>query len=69
MTQLSQHQLLAKLLSRKCGTTAYEISALVGTVCPHRRLSDLKARGWTITKKLVPGKNYHRYFGVAPKGC
>ena len=46
-----------------------EIIQRVGTVCPHKRMSDLKARGWTITKKQVQGKNYHRYFGTAPKGC
>lgn len=46
-----------------------EIIQRVGTVCPHKRMSDLKERGWTITKKQVQGKNYHRYFGTAPKGC
>lgn len=66
---MTQNQILSKLLSRKCGTTAMEIIQRVGTVCPHKRMSDLKARGWTITKKQVQGKNYHRYFGTAPKGC
>lgn len=66
---MTQHQILAKLLSRKCGTTAFEIIVEARTVCPHKRMSDLKERGWTITKKLVKGKNYHRYFGTAPKGC
>ena len=66
---MTQNQILSKLLSRKCGTTAMEIIQRVGTVCPHKRMSDLKARGWTITKKQVNGKNYHRYFGTAPKGC
>lgn len=66
---MTQNQILSKLLSRKCGTTAMEIIQRVGTVCPHKRMSDLKARGWTITKKQVQGKNYHRYFGIAPKGC
>jgi hypothetical protein len=37
------------------------------TVCPHKRMSELKDRGWTITKTKVFGKNYHRYFGQAPK--
>lgn len=69
MTQLTQHQRLAQLLSRKCGTTSMEIVSICKTVSPHRRLTDLKERGWTITKKLVKGKNYHRYFGTAPKGC
>lgn len=66
---MTQNQILSKLLSRKCGTTAMEIIQRVGTVCPHKRMSDLKERGWTITKKQVQGKNYHRYFGTAPKGC
>lgn len=66
---MTQHQLLAKLLSRKCGTTALEIIQRVGTVCPHKRMSDLKAMGWTITKQQVHGKRYHRYFGTAPKAC
>jgi hypothetical protein len=66
---MTQHQILAKLLSRKCGTTAMEIIARVGSVCPHKRMSDLKAMGWTITKKQVPGKRHHLYFGTAPKGC
>lgn len=66
---MTQHQILAKLLSRKCGTTAMEIISRVGTVCPHRRMADLKAMGWTITKRRIPGKNYHAYFGTAPKGC
>lgn len=66
---MTQNQILSKLLSRKCGTTAMEMIQRVGTVCPHKRMSDLKARGWTITKKQVQGKNYHRYFGTAPKGC
>lgn len=46
-----------------------EIIARVGSVCPHKRMSDLKAMGWTITKKQVPGKRHHLYFGTAPKGC
>ena len=44
-----------------------EIITLVGTVCPHKRLSDLKASGWVITKQPVAGKKYHRYFGQMPK--
>lgn len=46
-----------------------EIISRVGTVCPHKRMSDLKAMGCTITKKQVHGQRYHRYFGTAPKGC
>lgn len=64
---MTQHQKLGKLLLRKRGVTALEIVQLVGTVSPHRRLTDLKEQGWTIVKKEVPGTNYHRYFGIKPQ--
>lgn len=64
---MTQHQVLSKLLTRRRGVTAMEIITLVGTVCPHKRLSDLKASGWVITKQPVAGKKYHRYFGQMPK--
>lgn len=59
---------LTQLLQRKAGATSMEIIAAIGTVSPHSRLSDLKRKGWIITKKLVKGKTYHKYFGQAPKG-
>lgn len=64
---MTQYQALGKLLTRRKGVTAWEIIQLVGTVCPHKRMSDLKASGWTITKQPVAGQTYHRYFGQAPK--
>lgn len=64
---MTQYQALSKLLTRRKGVTAWEIIQIVGTVCPHKRLSDLKANGWTITKQPVAGKTYHRYFGTGPK--
>lgn len=63
----SQCDLLAKFLQRKSGVTAMEIMEIVRTTCPHKRLSDMKARGWTITKRQVPGTNFHKYFGIAPE--
>ena len=62
----TQCERLAQLLTRKRGATPMEIIEHVGTVCPHRRLYDLKQEGWTLSKKRVVGTNYHRYFGVAP---
>lgn len=64
---MTQHQKLGKLLQRKRGVTAFEIIQLIGTVCPHKRLSELKEAGWTILRQEVPGQKYGRYFGVAPK--
>jgi len=63
-TQLDK---LAVLLTRSRGITSYEIIMELGTVSPHKRLSELKERGWTITKRKVNGKNYHRYFGKRPE--
>lgn len=59
---------LTQLLQRKTGATSMEIIDAIGTVSPHSRLSDLKRKGWTITKKRVNGKTYHKYFGTPPKG-
>lgn len=58
---------LTQLLQRKHGATSMEIIDAIGTVSPHSRLSDLKKKGWTITKRQVPNKTYHKYFGFAPK--
>lgn len=58
---------LKKLLQRKSGVTSFEICFVMGTVCPHRRMTDLKEQGWEITKKPVEGKNFNRYYGKAPK--
>jgi hypothetical protein len=64
---MNQIATVERLLKRKKGVTAFEIIMEARTVCPHKRMSELKDRGWTITKTKVFGKNYHRYFGQAPK--
>lgn len=63
----SQYDRLAKLLTRKKGATAMDIVEAVGTVCPHKRLSEMKQRGWSIRREAVEGKTYGRYYGVAPQ--
>ena len=60
---MSQYTRLGKLLQRKRGVTAMEIIREVGTVCPHKRMSEMKERGWLILRQDVPGQNYGRYFG------
>ncbi len=62
----SQCALIGRLLARKIGTTPYEITIATGTVCPHKRMSDLKAKGWKIERREVPGAAYGRYYGKAP---
>jgi len=61
MTQLDK---LKRLLSRKRGCTSVDIAAMLPSVTPHRRISDIRAEGWTILKKQ-DGK-LKRYWGIAP---
>jgi hypothetical protein len=69
MSDIKSQQLrrLGQLLLRTRGVTALEIINEIGTVCPHRRLADLRNKGWTISRNAVTGQSYGRYFGVAPK--
>jgi hypothetical protein len=64
---MTQCAILEKLLRRKSGVTAREIIEKCGTVAPHKRLSELKQRGWRITREQIAGKTYGRYFGQAPQ--
>lgn len=63
----TQCKQIGKLLSRKIGTTPYEITLVAGSTCPHKRMSELKAKGWKIERREVPGAAYGRYYGTAPK--
>ena len=65
---MKKQEILKRLLTRKRGATSFEIATLMGTVCPHRRLTDLKEQGWTILRQEVEGQKDGRYFGVAPFG-
>jgi len=61
----TQLQRLEKLLIKGC--TSMDIIRECRTTTPSRRIADLRDKGWTITKVKVDGKNYHRFFGKAPK--
>lgn len=62
----TQHSRMAKLLTKRNGTTAYEIAMNCGTSSPHKRMQELRRKGWTITRKPVYGENYGRYYGKPP---
>jgi hypothetical protein len=62
----SQYERIGKLLTRKTGATAMDIASVAGTVSPHSRLAEMKARGWHVTRRQVPGKSYGTYHGVKP---
>jgi hypothetical protein len=63
----TQMDKLKELLQRKQGVKSYEIVKALPSVSPHRRLSDLKERGWTITFKLMDDNKTKIYFGKPPK--
>lgn len=62
----SQTEKIARLIRRKCGATPAEMIAATFSTSVHSRMAELKARGWTITRKAIEGKNYGKYFGRAP---
>jgi hypothetical protein len=62
-TQLDR---LKAMLTRKSGCTSVEIARGLPSVTPHRRLSDLKEQGWTITYKFLANNKTKVYFGKAP---
>jgi hypothetical protein len=65
--KMSQMDKLRKLLQRKSGVTSIEIVKTLPSVSPHRRISDLKEQGWTITSKLRSDNVTKVYFGKPPK--
>lgn len=62
----TQHSRMAVLLKKKTGATAYDLALASGSVSVHRRLTELRRKGWTITRKPVDGENYGRYYGKPP---
>jgi hypothetical protein len=63
---MTQAQKLKRLLKRKNGCTSVDIASILPSVSPHRRISDIRAEGWTILKKQ-DGK-LKRYWGIPPCG-
>jgi hypothetical protein len=64
---MTQYQRIGKLLTRKRGATAMELTTVAGTVSCHSRLSEMKRHGWIITRRPVPGRNYGTYHGLPPE--
>lgn len=64
---MTQYQRIGRLLTRKRGCTAMEMTAAAGTVSCHSRMAEMKRHGWTIWREAIPGRNYGRYFGKAPR--
>jgi radical SAM superfamily enzyme len=62
----TQYDRIGDLLKRRTGATAYEIALKCGTVCPHKRMNEMRDKGWTITRKPVVGETWGRYYGKPP---
>ena len=62
----TQYDRIARLLTRRRGATAMEVSQEAGTVSAHSRFSEMRRKGWTITRKPLQGKNYGTYHGMPP---
>lgn len=64
---MTQYARIGRLLMRKRGATAMEVSTVAGTVSCHSRFAEMRRMGWTITRKPLPGKNYGTYHGTPPQ--
>jgi len=65
---MTQYESIARVLQRKKGATTRELIEASGSVCPWKRMGEMRSKGWLILKEQIPGKTYHRYRGVKP-GC
>jgi hypothetical protein len=64
---MSQTDKLARLLKRKKGVTAAEVSRELPTTSAHSKISRMQyIHNWTVTKKTRPD-GQKIYFGTPPK--
>ena len=61
----SQYDRIGKLIKRKSGATSIELALTAPSLSIHKRLSEMKRKGWTITRKWN-GK-ISTYYGKEPK--
>ena len=63
----TQYTVIGNLLTRKRGATALDLMLATASTCVHKRMSEMKERGWSIHRHEICGKSHGRYFGTAPK--
>lgn len=61
-----QYAVIGRLLSRKKGATVAEMVAATCSSSPHRRMFEMRQRGWDIRREPIKGKAHGRYYGKAP---
>lgn len=65
----AQTEVIANMIRRKSGATVAELIAATWCSCVHKRMSELRERGWEIRREPIKGRKYGRYFGKAPGGA
>lgn len=63
----SQYEAIGRLIGRKKGATVAEIVAATCSSSPHRRMFEMRCKGWRIWREAIPGRQHGRYRGIAPK--
>lgn len=64
---MTQYERIGALLKRRKGATAAELIAATMTTSVHRRLFEMRQKGWAIWRESIPGRAYGRYHGKAPQ--
>lgn len=65
----TQYDAIGSLLKRKKGATAADLIAATFSTSIHRRLYEMRGKGWYIWREGIPGKNYGIYRGRPPMGA
>lgn len=63
---MTQYDRIGALLKRKRGATAADLIAATMSTSIHRRLYELRQKGWYIWREGIPGKTYGIYRGRPP---
>jgi hypothetical protein len=63
----SQYEVIGNLIKRKRGATVAELVWATCSSSPHRRMFEMRRKGWHIWREEIPGKQHGRYFGKAPQ--
>ena len=66
MKDTSQYAAIGKLITRARGATVYELMLASRSSSVHKRMSELRARGWHIERRPIAGEKYGKYFGTKP---
>jgi hypothetical protein len=64
---MSQYDRIGALLKRRKGATAAELIAATMSTAVHKRMSEMRERGWAIWREAIAGRAYGKYYGKAPQ--